>query len=40
MYVNALTLDYGDRGRKALQLLLDEGHAKGILEQRVIAEYA
>lgn len=40
MYVNDLTLDYGDRGRQALQLLLDEGHAKGILENRVIAEFA
>ncbi len=40
MYVNELTLDYGDRGRKALQLLLDEAHNKGILEQRVMAEYA
>jgi len=40
MYVNELTLDYGERGRTALQLLLDEAHTAGILEQRVIAEYA
>jgi 1,4-dihydroxy-6-naphthoate synthase len=40
MYVNELTLDYGDRGRKALQLLLDEAHTSGIIEHRVIAEYA
>jgi 1,4-dihydroxy-6-naphthoate synthase len=40
MYVNQLTLDYGDRGRKALQLFLDEGFDKGILPARVVAEYA
>jgi 1,4-dihydroxy-6-naphthoate synthase len=40
MYVNELTLDYGDRGRKAVQLLLDEGFEKGVLPTRVVAEYA
>ena len=28
MYVNELTLDYGDRGRKAVQLLMDEAYEK------------
>jgi 1,4-dihydroxy-6-naphthoate synthase len=40
MYVNDLTLEYGDRGRRAVQQLLDEGAAAGILPARVIAEYA
>ena len=40
MYVNELTLDYGERGRTALQRLLDEAHAKGILPRRIVAEFA
>jgi 1,4-dihydroxy-6-naphthoate synthase len=40
MYVNELTLDYGERGRQALQLLLDESFEKGILPSRIVAEYA
>lgn len=40
MYVNGLTLDYGDRGRAAVQRFLDEGFEKGILPKRVTAEYA
>ena len=40
MYVNQLTLDYGDRGRQALQRFLDEGFEKGILPTHVVAEYA
>jgi 1,4-dihydroxy-6-naphthoate synthase len=31
MYVNDLTLDYGDRGRRSIQLFLDEGTAAGIV---------
>lgn len=31
MYVNDWTLDYGPAGRKAVQGLLDEGHAAGII---------
>ena len=31
MYVNQLTLDYGERGRAALQRFLDEGFETGIL---------
>src|SRR6478672_9188857 len=31
MWVNDLTLDYGDRGRKAVKLLLKEGYEKGII---------
>jgi 1,4-dihydroxy-6-naphthoate synthase len=40
MYVNELTLDYGERGRRAVQLLLDEAAAHGVLASRVEAEYA
>jgi len=39
MYVNEWTLDYGDRGRAAVQLLLDRGAEKGILPARVLAEF-
>jgi 1,4-dihydroxy-6-naphthoate synthase len=31
MYVNDWTVDYGDKGRRAVQLLLDEGAKAGIL---------
>lgn len=31
MYVNDWTLDYGERGRKAVRRLLAEGHAAGIV---------
>ena len=30
MWVNELTLDYTDRGREAVRLLLDEGHQRGL----------
>jgi 1,4-dihydroxy-6-naphthoate synthase len=40
MYVNELTLQYGERGRKAVQLLLDEGSSRGVLPRRIQAEYA
>jgi 1,4-dihydroxy-6-naphthoate synthase len=31
MYVNELTLDYGDRGRRAIARFLEEGAAAGIV---------
>jgi 1,4-dihydroxy-6-naphthoate synthase len=31
MYVNELTRDYGERGRRSIQLFLDEGTAAGIV---------
>jgi len=40
MYVNELTLDYGYEGRRAVQLLLDEGFEKGVLPRRVSVEFA
>lgn len=39
MYVNDWTLDYGARGRDAVQLLLDRGFAAGILPAQVQAEF-
>ncbi len=39
MYVNDWTLDYGERGRQAVQTLLDRGYEKGILPQHVKAEF-
>ena len=39
MYVNEWTMDYGQRGRRAVQELLDRGFRKGILPKAVKAEY-
>ena len=39
MYVNDWTLDYGEAGRRAVALLLDRGHAAGILPRRVAPEF-
>jgi 1,4-dihydroxy-6-naphthoate synthase len=39
MYVNQWTVDYGPRGRKAVQLLLDRGHEAGIIPERVRVEF-
>ena len=39
MYVNDWTLDYGTRGRKAVQTLLDRGFEKGIIPKKVQAEF-
>ncbi|MBA3405101.1 MAG: ABC transporter substrate-binding protein [Gemmatimonadaceae bacterium] len=40
MYVNDWTLDYGDRGRQAVRLLLERGIASGIITQPVTVEFA
>jgi 1,4-dihydroxy-6-naphthoate synthase len=39
MWVNDLTLDYGERGRKAVRLLLQEGYEKGIIPKPVSVEF-
>jgi len=39
MWVNQLTLDYTERGRRAVQLLLDEGFERGVIPHRVVAEF-
>lgn len=40
MYVNELTLDYGERGRTAVQRLYDEAFKRGVLPTRIVAEFA
>ena len=40
MYVNDRTLNYGQAERRAIQLLLDMGHQKKIINQRVRIEFA
>jgi 1,4-dihydroxy-6-naphthoate synthase len=39
MYVNQWTVDYGPRGRQAVQTLLDRGHAAGVIPERVRVEF-
>jgi 1,4-dihydroxy-6-naphthoate synthase len=39
MYVNDWTLAYGERGREAVRLFLDRGHAAGLLPARVAPEW-
>lgn len=39
MWVNELTLDYGDRGREAVRLLLEEGHRHGIIPHEVDVDF-
>jgi 1,4-dihydroxy-6-naphthoate synthase len=40
MYVNDLTLGYGDRGRKAVERLMTEAFDKGLIPNRVPVEFA
>ena len=39
MYVNDWTLDYGDRGREAIRLFLDEGVRSGVITRPVTVEF-
>jgi len=39
LYVNQRTLDYGDDGRKAVQLLLDMGYGAGLIPHKVQVEF-
>jgi 1,4-dihydroxy-6-naphthoate synthase len=39
MYVNSWTLDYGERGRAAIRLFLDEGVKSGIITRPVTVEF-
>ena len=39
MYVNEWTLDYGERGRAAIRLFLDEGVRSGIITRPVTVEF-
>jgi 5,8-dihydroxy-2-naphthoate synthase len=40
MYVNDLTLGYGDRGRKGVERLMTEAFEKGLIPNRVPVEFA
>jgi 1,4-dihydroxy-6-naphthoate synthase len=40
MYVNSLTLDYGERGREAVRRLLGDASAAGLLPKPVNVEFA
>ena len=39
MWVNKLTLDYGERGREGVKLLLQQGFEKGIIPHQVDIEF-
>jgi 1,4-dihydroxy-6-naphthoate synthase len=39
MWVNEMTLDCGERGRRAVQLLLDRGHEAGIIPDAVRVDF-
>ena len=40
MYVNDLTLGYGERGRTAVERLMTEAFEKGLIPKRVPVEFA
>ena len=40
MYVNELTLEYGERGRKAVQRLLDEAWDKRLIPNKIAVEFS
>ena len=39
MYVNKRTLDYGEDGRRAVQLFLDKGFEAGVIPQRIKVDF-
>ena len=39
MWVNEMTLDCGERGRRAVNEFLDRGHAAGLIPRRVAVEF-
>jgi Predicted periplasmic solute-binding protein len=39
MWVNDLTLDYGERGKESVRRLLDEGYAAGIIPHKVEVDF-
>jgi len=39
MWVNNMTLDYGERGRAGVKLLLEQGYEKGIIPNKVEVEF-
>jgi 1,4-dihydroxy-6-naphthoate synthase len=39
MWVNDMTVESGERGRKAVQTFLDRGHEAGVIPRRVVADF-
>jgi 1,4-dihydroxy-6-naphthoate synthase len=39
MWVNEMTVECGERGRRAVQELLDRGHARGVIPRRVVVDF-
>ena len=39
MWVNDMTLEIGESGRKAIQTLLDRGHDAGVIPRRVVVDF-
>jgi 1,4-dihydroxy-6-naphthoate synthase len=39
MWVNDMTLDMGERGRRAVQLFLDRGHEAGVIPRRAALDF-
>ena len=39
MYVNELTVDYGERGRKAVTKLFEMAHARGLTQELIVPEF-
>ncbi len=39
MYVNERTLDYGEQGRRSVQMFLDKAHEKNLIPHRIMAEF-
>jgi 1,4-dihydroxy-6-naphthoate synthase len=39
MWVNDMTIDCGERGRRAVQTFLDRGHAAGVIPRRVLVDF-
>jgi 1,4-dihydroxy-6-naphthoate synthase len=39
MWVNDMTIDCGERGRRAVQTFLDRGHEAGVIPRRVVVDF-
>jgi len=39
MWVNDMTLEMGERGRRAVQVFLDRGHEAGVIPRRVVVDF-
>jgi 1,4-dihydroxy-6-naphthoate synthase len=39
MWVNDMTIEIGDRGRRAVQTFLDRGHDAGVIPNRVVVDF-